>query len=595
MRKLNKKVLIVLACLGLAFLLRPTARIYSQDRVNPPGGVGIPLTIFMAHPGSSPGLERPPALFAHDRHTTALKQGKEQDCGVCHLLKQTDSRLSSPEVKVFKFPMESFDRSDKDATMKAYHAACVGCHRKMAGEGKKTGPDVGLCGNCHVKKPRVSQIAWAWAPLFNYARHNKHVDVTRQSRLIAQLNVASKVETVGEITAENKTCLVCHHTYEEKPKKLVYKKDTENSCRACHKASDEKNARSMRQAAHAACIGCHMKLAEEASRQPASQPAAGTADQAKKPFGPFECWGCHGVHKELAPEEIVKIPRLVRGQKDLMDLSLAAAEEAGAPGVKAGQPARVSPVRMKVVPFNHKAHEPRAEFCNACHHHSLEKCINCHTPVGADNKGGGVSYERVFHSVGSKQSCVGCHSVAKQDKKCAGCHQWMPNGMASSSCAVCHRGPSDGKVPDVAPAPLFIDKEKVPEKLRIKALEKEFKPAEIPHLQIVNKLVTICNQSSLARLFHAAKEQALCSGCHHGSELQQAAVKAPKCSTCHNRSFAPDALSRPGLLAAYHRQCMGCHQAMKQKPAALECVKCHQAKDGVQTAGLIPPVAETRR
>jgi Zn finger protein HypA/HybF involved in hydrogenase expression len=141
---------------------------------------------------------------------------------------------------------------------------------------------------------------------------------------------------------------------------------------------------------------------------------------------------------------------------------------------------------------------------------------------------------------------------------------------------------------------LFQDKDKVPEKLQIKLLEKEFKPAEIPHMKIVNKLVTISNESPLARWFHAAKEQTLCSGCHHRGELQQAAVKAPKCSTCHNRSFDPVALGKPGIMPAYHRQCIGCHEAMKQKPAALECVKCHPAKEGVQTAGIIPSLVGSK-
>jgi hypothetical protein len=108
----------------------------------------------------------------------------------------------------------------------------------------------------------------------------------------------------------------------------------------------------------------------------------------------------------------------------------------------------------------------------------------------------------------------------------------------------------------------------------------------MPHLKIVNKLLAVSNDSSLARWFHAGKDQALCAGCHHKSDLQQAVVKAPKCSSCHGRPFDPHALGKPGVMAAYHQQCMGCHEAMKQKPAALECTKCHAAKDGNQTAGL---------
>ena len=35
----------------------------------------------------------------------------------------------------------------------------------------------------------------------------------------------------------------------------------------------------------------------------------------------------------------------------------------------------------------------------------------------------------------------------------------------------------------------------------------------------------------------------------------------------------------PGLKAAYHQQCMGCHREMGlEKPAATECAACHQEK-----------------
>ena len=136
---------------------------------------------------------------------------------------------------------------------------------------------------------------------------------------------------------------------------------------------------------------------------------------------------------------------------------------------------------------------------------------------------------------------------------------------------------------------MYTDTKKVPDKLEIKVLQKEFKPAAFPHLKIVNKLLTISNNSTLARVFHGAREQTLCEGCHHNSQLHRAAVKVPQCSSCHGRPFNPADLGKPGILAAYHRQCMGCHQVMKQKPTALECTKCHPAKKGVTTAHLAAP------
>lgn len=543
-----------------------------------------PFPILIDHKGGAATLERPPVGFDHDRHTAALKQSKQEDCAVCHALKDTDPRLVSPAVKVFKFPKAAFDATDKTAIMYAYHNECVSCHRKMAGENKKTGPDIGLCGKCHVKKPAVRAVAWAWSPLFNYLRHSKHTQAGKTWDPAGKLNVADKIEIIGEVSGNK--CEVCHHTYDAIQKKLIYKKDSENSCRACHKDKDEKNARSMRKVAHSACVGCHAKLSEQVRKELIQQGRTELTEQDKKRYGPVECKGCHGEHKSLTPDEIVKLPRLVRGQKDVMDLGFKPAADVSLQELQTVSLKDTLPVRMKVVPFNHKAHEPRAQFCNTCHHHSLEKCSTCHTPAGDPKKGGGVTFERAFHKAAAQQACVGCHDAAKQDAKCQGCHKVSTGDVPKSACHVCHRGPSEGFPTDAAPAPLIFDKEKVPEKVLIKALEKEFKPADFPHQKIVTKLTKISNESSLARVFHAGiSDQALCSGCHHKTDPAAAqAKKVPTCNTCHSRPFDARELGKPGILGAYHRQCTGCHESMKQKPAALECAKCHPQKEEVKTA-----------
>ncbi|MCA1961209.1 MAG: cytochrome c3 family protein [Desulfomonile sp.] len=594
MRNLNMRLSAKLAGIVALCLLGGGTLIHCKADEGRPAAHEIRVPIVLAHLGSSQSLERPAVLFDHDLHTKALKQCRSEDCGVCHVLKQTDTRLVNPDVKVFKFPKVDFDPTSKTEIMYAYHEACVNCHRKTSAEGRKAGPDIGLCGKCHVKRPYIDRPAWGWDPVFNYARHAKHLEAIRKVDGPEEMIVAQNIQVIGEVTDANKTCQVCHHVYKSEQKRLIYQKDTENSCKACHKAKDEKNARSMKAVAHSACIGCHMKLAEKVMAELTHQGRSELTEQDRKRFGPLECRGCHGEHKELTPEEIVKIPRLVRGQKDVVDLSLVATSDPGGSGTLIVSSGGSALVRMKVVPFNHKNHEPRAQFCTTCHHHSLEKCVNCHTPTGDLKKGGGVSYERAFHNTAARQACAGCHAEAKGSKKCAGCHQRVPNGVPAFACSVCHRGPSQGKMVEVSPSPPFVDQEKVPEKLQIKLLEKEFKSVDFPHLKIVNKLLAISNESSLARYFHAGKEQALCSGCHHRTELQHAAAKAPACSTCHTRPFDSGALGKPGLLGAYHRQCIGCHQSMDQKPAALECVKCHPAKEGIRTADLIPPVTANR-
>jgi hypothetical protein len=579
---------IVLVALSLVLISGGTELLQSRGTTGGLSAAPARIPFMIAHRGPSESLDRPPVPFDHDLHTTALNATTSKDCATCHVLKQADGRLSPPEAKVFGFPKTALDETDKAAVMVGFHTACVSCHRKMAAEKKKTGPDIGLCGSCHVIQPKVQPVTWNWSPIFTYVRHGKHVQAVEKLKAGESFNIAPNVEVIGQTAG--KKCELCHHTFDTARKKLIYKKDTENSCGACHKDKDEKNARSLQKVAHAACIGCHMQLAESVKAEMASEGRNILTEQDKKRFGPFDCKGCHGEHKKVTPEEIATTPRLVRGQKDVMDLVLVVKDQVVAPAGQFEAPGLTPHVRMKAVPFNHKSHEPRAQFCNTCHHHSLEKCANCHTPKGDSKKGAGVSYERAFHRAESRQACAGCHAEAKQEAKCAGCHRNMPNPLNTATCAACHRGASDGKIVEVPPLPFYQDKEKVPDKLQIKVLEKEYKPAELPHLKIVNKLVSISNESSLARWFHATKEQALCEGCHHRSELQQAVVKMPKCITCHNRPFDPNALGRPGLMGAYHRQCTGCHQSMQQKPAALECVKCHPAKDVVQTAGIIPPV-----
>ncbi len=549
MHRINRKACFIAMGCCLALFLGGIGFIHSREITEPEPQDGERLPLLLSYRGEAPSLERPSVAFDHDRHTKTLGQSKEADCKICHVLEVTDERLVvDKKARVYKFPKLPFDPGNKKSIMEAFHAACGDCHADRASKGLKAGPDIGLCAKCHVKESTVRKVVWPWSPLFNYGRHHKHREA-----------VSNKCET-------------CHHTYDEKVKKLIWKKDTENSCRACHGVTTVKNARAMKEVAHAACVVCHMKLAAEG----------------RKKVGPFECKGCHGEHKTLTPEEILKIPRLVRAQKDVMDLPAppsatetpSQARPAQAAPAQAADPSpELKVARMKAVQFNHKSHEPRVQFCSTCHHYSLEKCINCHSLLGDPKKGDGITLEQAFHRPSAKRSCAGCHMTAKQDKKCAGCHQRMPPGLPGSACAVCHAGPSGGVAREVAPLPLATDKEKVPEKVQMKELGKDYNPAELPHMKIVNRLTTISNESSLARWFHSAPQDLLCLGCHHKTlPAAQMEKKWPKCISCHGNPFNQSDLSRPGLMRAYHQQCMGCHQTMLQKPTPLECDKCHPVK-----------------
>lgn len=579
MHKTSKRVYVILAGFGLVIVVGGMGLIYSREVPQTKPKDELRLPVLITYKGEAAALERAEVAFDHDLHTRTLKQQNKADCEVCHLIEEKDKYIQGEKVvTVLKFPKRPLNRNDKTAIMEAYHDACGSCHRERAGAAKKTGPDIGLCGKCHVRKIKIEKVTWPWTPIFNYKRHDRHVKAL--DRVDKPVKASPKVVTVAE-KPEEKTdspdehvklaphkCQLCHHLYDEKDKRLIYKKNSENSCRACHKEKGEKNRRPMKMVAHAQCIGCHMELAEAVRKTLAAQGKKELTEEDKRKFGPFECKGCHGEHETLKEDEIVTIPRLVRGQKDVMDIFLKDPKK----DPKAA--------RMKIVPFNHKAHEPRAQFCSSCHHYSLEKCVNCHTPVANLKDGGGVSFERAFHKLLAQQSCLGCHEIRQTKNECAGCHQWLTAEMPQQSCPICHRGSLEGKPIEVAPVVVQFDKERVPEKVKIEKLAKEYQPSEMPHQKITKKLTEISNKSSLARVFHPAKspnDQTLCQGCHHYSR-EPAAKKFPGCRACHGQPFNPIQLGKPGIMAAYHQQCIGCHTAMGHKPKALECDKCHPEK-----------------
>ncbi|MDY7030381.1 MAG: cytochrome c3 family protein [Thermodesulfobacteriota bacterium] len=112
----------------------------------------------------------------------------------------------------------------------------------------------------------------------------------------------------------------------------------------------------------------------------------------------------------------------------------------------------------------------------------------------------------------------------------------------------------------------------------IRVLEKDYEPAKFPHADIVKKLTDISNNNKLSRHFHR-DPMTVCTGCHHYSPIESTG-QFPRCSTCHTQSTEHRGGDAPGLLGAYHRQCLGCHKEMKIKP--LDCTGCHAEKTRVQ-------------
>jgi hypothetical protein len=507
-------------------------------------------------------LELPPVTFLHDKHTAALKTG-DKDCKVCHLEK--DGQV------VVKFKRE---KDTSAAEVKAvYHKNCIGCHKDMAAKGQKTGPLDGACRSCHDAKPSV--VSGRQAAGFTTALHFRHGE---------SKDIPSALKAEGG-AAQKDNCDRCHHEFNKETKKTFYAKGKEDSCRVCHLEKATKDSRSMSEASHAACVNCHRDLALKGVKE----------------VGPVQCAGCHSKEAQEKAE--------------LKDKAAAAKAQDGAPLIRRNQPAQtlvvvdkpaegLRPMTMTPVAFNHKLHEKNVDTCRACHHKGIQACSKCHTVAGSKD-GGGVQLEKAMHLATSGRSCVGCHNQKKADPKCAGCHDLMKFRAtpAKDACKKCHVDAAKVKAPaaeaggtpaywlmkpeEKAAAAALVMKDRrdkadvfatddIPEKVTIKYMVNEYEGSEMPHRKIVMKLMENVKDSKMSGVFHS-DPGAVCQACHHHGVAGQ--KKPPRCVNCHGKPFDPQQPNRPGLKAAYHGQCMGCHKSMAlKKPLNTDCVGCHKER-----------------
>jgi hypothetical protein len=463
-------------------------------------------------------LERPVVTFLHDKHSEAVREmGK--DCTACH--EEKDGKL----VLMYK---RDADLS-RQAVMDIYHDNCITCHKEAAGRKLKSGPVT--CNECHDRKNQVvSSRARVGLDKSLHYRHDK---------------------------AFSGKCEKCHHAYNEKKKELFYDKGRESSCRYCHGEQAVDNKDSFRAVAHRDCLGCHVKLTAR-----------------KKDAGPIQCAGCHDAEVLVQYKVPGDIPRMKRNQPD------AAIIKKGKIGT------------MHRVAFNHKAHEGYTDNCRVCHHKAMTACNDCHTVTG-EKKGGFVTLETAMHRFDNDTSCFGCHTGRQQAKNCAGCHSLMEKRKRkeSATCLSCHTTPGktlpadagedelaaiamielQGRKPDIA---IYSEKE-IPEEVVIKQIADKFEAVKFPHRKVVNKLMSNMQGNKLAGYFHT-QPGTMCQGCHHNSP---AAATPPRCASCHIKPVDNKELYRPGLMAAYHRQCMGCHTKMGiEKPSNVDCTGCHLEK-----------------
>jgi len=527
---MKKKILLIVISIGLLiFVVNGFRAVYSKETLEVPKEspaikeVNPENKISIAHTEIFGELERPPVVFDHFKHVKALK---DKGCQICHELNKEKAVLN------FIFP-KNIKEKDKDSIMNGYHDECIGCHKKLYKEDKKTGPVT--CADCHKKEFKLVKLTYPVVE-FDYKLHDTH-DKKLQEKGIKE------------------NCNLCHHIYNEE---LVYEKGKEWSCYNCHDIGKKRSpllaipnkitaqkGLNIQKASHKRCLNCHLYYMGKAEKS-----------------GPVNCTECHtGKYRTIA--ELENIPRPDAGQKDKPLIE-------------------IDNSKMKGVLFDHKTHEKYSRTCKECHHQTLYPCKECHTLTGSTN-GAGINTANAYHDVFSKYSCAECHNKKKTEANCAGCHSQLsmmdikaktPN---KEICAKCHTGKKEIS----EPAPLTADKldpEVVKKDVEIKILEKEFNPSKFPHRKIIDKFVKISNESKLGRYFHTDL-QVLCAGCHHQSSSEAEAKKdtPPNCKNCHSISFDPRYPNRPRLLAAYHRQCIKCHQEMNlEKPK--KCTECHEEK-----------------
>lgn len=98
-----------------------------------------------------------------------------------------------------------------------------------------------------------------------------------------------------------------------------------------------------------------------------------------------------------------------------------------------------------------------------------------------------------------------------------------------------------------------------------------------PAMVILNELEDLYLPVPFDHKGHAEMAQMTrgCAVCHHYTP--EGAAVQPACKTCHEVSPLRADMHKPGLKAAYHRQCLNCHREWSHETA---CEVCHQPKAG---------------
>jgi hypothetical protein len=181
--------------------------------------------------------------------------------------------------------------------------------------------------------------------------------------------------------------------------------------------------------------------------------------------------------------------------------------------------------------------------------------------------------------------------------ECAGCHGFVQSARGKDFCAPCHTdiygldakafsagiagtlplaakqkfGEATKMVRRYAGSPKL---DQVPDVVTIGGLQNEYAATVFNHKShLETYILGMVEDNKIASAFHT-DPATLCAGCHHNSPPS---MTPPKCASCHGKEIDPKVPGRPALKAAYHLQCMGCHERMKVEPVAkTDCTGCHE-------------------
>lgn len=220
-------------------------------------------------------------------------------------------------------------------------------------------------------------------------------------------------------------------------------------------------------------------------------------------------------------------------------------------------PSEATPVRLRMankggeVVFSHIRHEEYAgtmgKDCASCHHDGLAPdqaplpCTSCHVEEFNDK------FVAEHATTLPQETCTRCHHrefgkklwnhqehVDQYAGACTDCHHGTDIEAEPGNCNQCHGETADGDTPSLRDA--------------------------------VHQRCASCHQDMFDQKMTG------CKNCHE--ELPgQITPAEPKCTSCH---YETDGIPLPTTMAAYHGQCMGCHEEAGSGPFGdKSCTRCH--------------------